>query len=236
MRFVIAIALALMLAPGLVSADFTLLDANFDDKVVGDPIGMGGPDLGEPISVDVVLTAIVQDTPFATPALEFKYIDNPYAGSAIFEFVGGVSVDVGNVIVSFNVIFDSVDSYYMLVREQGGWGEKFCDLYTDTGGNLRLSDEAGYVGIVGSYVVDQEYSFQFIFDTVNDTYDVLQDGTPLVEDRSHGIVGTGIGRIAFKIVYSAAIGAEFTIDDLRVTADEYTAAIPSSFSEVKPSF
>jgi len=55
--------LAGMLAlAGAVLADTTLLDANFDDKTVGAPIGTGGAKQGEPVDIQAFLDAVVRAT------------------------------------------------------------------------------------------------------------------------------------------------------------------------------
>jgi hypothetical protein len=238
MRVMNVIALVLLLLPVLVPATdlFTLLSANFNDKTIDDPIGFGGPDVGEPLSKSASLSAIVRNTPFATPGLEIVRISDGPAGYVLFEFVGSASVDVGNVVVGVDVVFESLDTYYIMIREQGGWGSKFCELYTDPNGNIHLSDAVGPSVYAGTYVAGQPYHFEFLFNTVTDTYDVLQNSVPLIEDRSHGIDGVGIGRIAFKFAYSVLVGAEMSIDNLLIQADEFTAASPSNFSELKPRY
>ena len=44
--------------------------ANFNYKTIDAPIGTGGPEIGEPISVDTTISAIVRDNPLFTPALD----------------------------------------------------------------------------------------------------------------------------------------------------------------------
>ncbi len=235
MKNVNVLGVLILLLPVLALADFTLLDASFDDKTVDAPIGTGGPDLGEPIEVHAGLSATVRDEPFATPALEIVRVSEGSTAPVVFEFVDEASVDVGKVTVSFDVIIVTPDNYELItVYEQGFWSSTFAKIYTDSSGNLRLSDAAGYYGILGLYASQQFYNFRLVFDCVADTYDLFIDDVPIIEGRGHGKSGVGIGRLAFKIVHSAGLDSGFIIDELLVTADEYTAAENSSFSEVKP--
>jgi hypothetical protein len=236
MRFVFLIALVLLVVPGVVPAVevFTLLDADFDDKTVDEAIGTTGPDAGEPIEVDSHLSAIVRDTPFATRSLEIARIIDESGSWVSFEFVGSASVDVGNVEMSVDVIFSTMEAYSIFdVREQGLWSSTFCKIYSTPDGLIRLTDAAGYYGVISTCVVDQLYNFRVVFDTEADSYDVFLDDILLVDDRVHGKVGVGIGRQAFNHAHSSALGSSFHIDNFLVTADEYTAAEGSTFSELK---
>ena len=236
MKIAKVLATVLCLFPALALAEFTLLDADFDDKTVDDPISLGGPDVGEPITVDPPVSAIVRNSPLPSPCLEIAHVLEGSAGAVVFEFMGEASVDVGKVAMSFDISFPENERFRVKVHERGGWASKFCEIYTDTSGNIRLTDAAGYYGVIGSYNLDQVYNFQFLLDTETDTYDVLMDGTPLIEDRAHGLDGVGIGRLAFKIDHTAVVGASFVIDNVFLTADVYTATETRSLSELKTSF
>jgi hypothetical protein len=236
MRFVNILSLALLLIPVLAPAqtEFILLDADFDDKTVDMPIGTGGPDAGEPISIDGDISTMVRENLFATPSLEIVRTLDGSTANLIFEFVGSASVDVGNVSMNMDVIFHTVDSYIIAdFREQGYWSATFCQIYTISDGSIRLTDMAGYSGIIGWFVTGQPYNFQVVFDTEADTYDVYLDETPVIEGRSHGLVGMGIGRMAIKVSSSASVGAGLDIDNLLIIADEYTATARGSFSDLK---
>ncbi len=235
MKIANVLGVLILLLPVLALADFTLLDANFDDKTVDEPIGTGGAEVGEPIDVYAGLSATVREDPFPGHALEILRSSEGSTAPVIFEFLDEASVDVGKVTVSFDVIIVTPDNYELItVYEQGFWSSTFAKIYTDASGNLRLSDASGYYGILGLYTYSQFYNFKLVFDCVADTYDLFIDDVPIVEDRAHGKSGVGIGRLAFKIVHSASLDSGFVIDELLVTADEYTATETRSFSEVKP--
>jgi len=236
MRIEVMFAIVLLL-PGLVQADFTLLDADFDDKTVGDPIGVGGAVLGEPIEVVTShISAIVQDTPFDTPCLEHVRVVEGGSAWSVWEFIGGASVDVGNVFFSVDLWFDTQESFSIKLNAAGSWGSKFCEIYTTPDGIIRLSDAAGYYGVIGNFVAGRLYNLQVNLDTVADTYDVFIDGSPVVEGRSHGIVDVGVGRVSFTVSHTTVVGAELSIDNLMVTADEYTPTEAGTFSSLKPLF
>ncbi len=234
MKFANLLVILFCLLPVLALADFMLLEADFNDKISETPIGTGGPDLGEPIAVQTSLSARVRETPFATKSLEImRAVEGP-TEAVIWEFVGSASVDVGHVTMSVDVVFDAIHDFTLLdVREQGSWSSAFCNIYSSVDGNFRLSDAAGYYGTIGSYTAGPEYNLQVILDCENDTYDVFINGSPVVVDRSHGKVGVGIGRVAMKVVHSTPIDAAYSVDNLLITADEYTAAEGSTFSELK---
>jgi hypothetical protein len=237
MRVMSVIAFVFLLAPGIILADFTLLDADFDDKTVDFPIGLGGADSGEPLDVDSGMAATVRYMPFASPCLEIKRTHEGAISAMFFEFADGASINVGNVTISFDVILHNLDSFNIIdVCEQGYWSSPFCNIFTSTTGSIHLVDAAGYHGIIGSFLPGQIYNFQIIFDMFAGTYDVLLDGTLIVEDRSHGKTGVGIGRQVFSLGYSSLVGSGYCIDNLKVMSDEQITADISSFSELKLTF
>jgi len=223
---------ALLPATAPAEADFILLNANFDDKTIDAPIGTGGPEVGEPIDVGSQVDAIVRWSPF-TPVLQIIHTHETSTGFVTFEFVGGASVDVGNVTATLDMVIPEAGFFKIRFLPAGEWGPDFCNLYTAANGNIYLTDNAGFAGVLGSYSVDVMFQIQVVFDTEADTYSIWWDGDPLITDRSHGIVGTGIGRFVAGIDSQAGLDDDFIVDSIHITADEYTPAGDASLSEVK---
>ena len=74
------------------------------------------------------------------------------------------------------------------------------------------------------------------FDMENDTYTVELDGSPVLVDRAHGVTDMGIGTVWLSMDHTSLLNTEFSIDNMLMTADEYTATDISTFSEVKSSY
>ena len=100
LRTLLVIAVAAS-APGTVSAQ-VLLDANFDDKTIDAPIGIGGAAVGEPVYVWNV-TAIVRDSPMSSPSLEIHDDDDFGTGSAKFNFLADAEISSGFVSIAADI-------------------------------------------------------------------------------------------------------------------------------------
>ena len=71
-------------APGTATE---LLSANFNDQPIGQPIGTGGAELGQPISYSGCVPT-VENGIFPTPNLEIDDESTTTATSTTFEFLG----------------------------------------------------------------------------------------------------------------------------------------------------
>lgn len=198
-----------------------LLNANFDNKSIDQPIGTGGAAVGEPTDVNINVTAYVRDTPTPTPSLEISGGDTPTTGAVRFELLESLEITQGTVVVDVALWFIDDQKFFLSIKEQGGSVHTFAKVYTAVGGAVRLSDANGYYGIIGSFTVGTTHQVRLVFDMDAGTYDVLLDGTPVVEDRSHGVLDRGIGGAIFGVDWSAPADSAFHVDDLLITADSF---------------
>jgi hypothetical protein len=202
------------------AADQTYLQADFDDKTIDAPVGTGGAAVGEPVVVDPYVTAIVRSSPPATPNLEIQDNDTYMAGSVRFEFLGGVEVTSGLVVIRVNVRipeFVEGGAVSISVREQGSAAQDFTDLIFFPDGAVTCSDAAGPLGGIGSYQEGLTFPVTIAHDLGAGTYGVWLDGTQVVVARAHGITGHGIGGVYFGCMHDTDLAGRLIIDDIVVT-------------------
>ena len=192
------------------------LQANFDDKAVGEAIGTGGAELGEPISVSSYITATVQGTPMPTPFLEIQDNDDYSAGSVAFEFLGSEEVTTGFVDIGANLWFPEYEQFFLRVREQGGAAAVFTNLTFSATGSVYCDDENGNVGVIGTYETGRHFPVRVAFNMDQGFYSVWLDGTLVLSMRYHGVVGDGVGRVMFGCTNDADYDGHFYVDDLSV--------------------
>jgi hypothetical protein len=199
-----------------------VLDADFDTKTVGQPIGYGGAALGEPTEASPDLTTEVLDVGMGNNILR---LNAPVTGSARtlrWQFLGNIEISTGIVAFDLDVGFGVLDSYQILVREVGGSASSFANLRFLPNGAVSLSDAGGNVGIAPFiYAANQVYRVRLIYDMDNATYTAMLNDTVLVENRAHGVsTGRGIGAIATGFMSSTAFGGPMFIDALQVGASD----------------
>lgn len=195
----------------------TLLLADFDDHPVGEPIGTGGAELGEPIIVDADVSAIVEQPVGMNRVLAME-ADSLTTGSGVtFELLGGVGVEEGWTAFRFSLAFPVTVGVNIYVREPGGAAQAFTTLALSPDGSIVASDEAGAVGEIGAYSAAQILRFSIEHDVDAGTYDVRVNDVVLLDDRAHGVVGSGIGRLIFNFEFAQG-PTRVLIDNVSVVA------------------
>jgi hypothetical protein len=206
----------------LVLADGALpliLDADFNDKTVGQPIGTGGAEAEEPVNITAGITTQIIDPSASNPKLRLQNSAGNTTRAMVWRFLDYLEVPEGTIALDMDIEFSTEDDYEVTIRESGSITRNFASLRFTAGANLLLTDEAGIVSIpLTSYSDDQVYRLQFIFDMDNRTYTVIFDNTELVADRAHGITDRGVGSILFVFHDTADATAEIVIDDLQAGA------------------
>ena len=104
-----------------------LLDADFDDKASGKPIGTGGAEIGEPVVLENLESAIVQNSPFPSHSLEI--IEDPRteeSGSVRFDLLESAEIDSGIVTIEVDLWFSQLSSNSIIITEQGDSSYTFC--------------------------------------------------------------------------------------------------------------
>jgi hypothetical protein len=199
-----------------------VLDADFDTKTVGQPIGYGGAALGEPTLASPGLTSVVVDVGMGNRILR---LDAPPTGSARtmrWEFLHNAEIRTGMVAFDLDVGFGVLDNYQIYIREATSSTSSFTTLRFFSNGTISLSDAGGSAGLAGvSYAANQVYRVRLIYDMDSATYTAMLNDTVLVENRAHGVsTGRGIGAIATGIQSSAVVGGPMFIDALQVGASD----------------
>jgi hypothetical protein len=192
------------------------LDAGFDDKAVDQPIGTGGPDVGEPISVSGAITAHVRGTPTPTPILDIADNDDYSAGSARFEFVGGAEPTSGGLVIYANLWFPANEDLFLYVRERGTSARQFTNLRFTAAGNVTCSDANSSAWTIGSYVLNRHFPVYILYNLDAGTYDVWFGGTLVVSDEPHGVTGRGVGAVLVGCSNDADLDGHMYVEDLYV--------------------
>lgn len=213
-------------------ASRVLLEANFDLHPLDQQIGTGGPSVGEPVSIHPDLSAIVRALPLSTPSLELSHAASGIARSARFEFPGSEEIIHGDLNIRLVIQASQLDFFNVDVREQGASADKFLDISLLPDGDISLSDEAGVVGTIGTYVPNVDFLVRIRFHMDADTYDVSLDTVTVVSGRSHGVIERGVGALLIGTSHQTAAGSLFHVDDIRVVRgdgiflDGFDGAIP----------
>ena len=170
------------------------LEADFEDKTAGLPIGLGGAVVHEPVTN----TATSQK-------VRWQFLDN-------------LEVRTGLAIMDFDISMPTIDKYGVSLREKDTSAQAFMTLQHQSDGLLRLSDANGTVFSSGvTYVANRVYQYRVVLDLDAGIYNVFRDGIPLARERAHGVTATGLGAILFGISNGAQLSAHVQMDSLRVS-------------------
>lgn len=237
--FVVALLFpALALPSGADRGAEIILEANFDDKTVNEPIGLGGAIVGEPVSVNSTVSATVKDWPLDTPNLKINDVDLFDPGYVRFEFLNQYVITHGTLVISANVWFQAYEEYVFRVRELRARSKKFLDLTFGSTGTMRYSDEnSPVITPIAYYEVGRLIPLVITFDLDAGTYDVEWDGQLVLDDEPHGVDVYGIGALLFGMLADEDNDGEFNLDDLVVTATEVpTPVAPRSWAGTKAAY
>lgn len=222
-------------APAL--ARTTYLRADFDLEPLDTPIGTGGPGVGQPVSVDESITAIVRGAPMPSPCLEITDIDDYAAGTVRFELLGGAEIASGRIAISLNLRFDAVapgHAFVLGVRERDGSVFNFATVDFSDSGEITLGDENSTGDLIGSWNAGRRIGIGLDFDMDGRTYDVWLGDTLVRDDASHGIAAAGIGALYVGCLHDPDLEGRVYVDDILVS-DVYTPApvAPGSWGAIK---
>lgn len=213
----------------------TVLDAHFDDKPLGQPIGTGGAAQGEPILTTAGLsTEIVASSPGRSLALTSTNTAN--AQRASFELLGSEEVTEGWVRIELQLQPTTLSNYQVTVREQGGAASSFLSLTLAPSGQIRAGWAANSTGVViGNYSAGSSLGLSVDFDMDTDRFTIRLDGTPVLVDQAHGVsTGRGIGRVSVGFGSSAANGGPLRLDWLKVQRSAPLEAVLAADFDNKP--
>ncbi len=226
-----SVATALMLFSSSLWAgsepNLVLLDADFNDKTLNVLIGTGGAIVGEPVALSSGLQAVVSPVPLPTPSLRLGQSSTGSARFAEFEFLGGEEVSTGRLSIFMVLKPAALDRYLVNIRETTGATLQFANLVLMNDGAIALSDSNAGVFLGATYIPGQNLVFEVRYDMDAGTYDLWLNNTLLVNDRSHGVVGGGIGSIYVGLDNTTT--SQLFLDDLSVTRPQPTEVFADGF-------
>jgi hypothetical protein len=222
---------SLVLAAVPAAAD-TLLSAGFSGMTAGQPVGTGGPTVGEPDNIQGCV-ATIRGTPFPTTCLEMDDENSVGSGAVHFGFLDDAEVTTGVVEISAKFWFTEYESFTFSVREPHFAAHSFTDVYFGEDGSVFVNDAAGPAGVVGAYQLGRAFEMFIIHDLDAGTYDIWWDGALTLNDRAHGIVGHGVGGLYAGIDWDPDVDGVFYMDDLHVTTGPFTANESMTWGAVK---
>lgn len=215
----------LLTASSLLAADHAahlLLDAHFDDKPPGQPLGTGGAVLGEPTYISPALQAVVAEDASNPGNHLLDLSGQNLAGTAAmhFDFLDNAEVNQGLVRASALITLPTAGFGLatLYLREHGSNMHTFTTMTFFNSGIISVADNLGTMPILPmSIPFDQPMQVEIIHDLDQRSYDVLINGVALVQERAHGVEARGIGRIGFGLGrHSDSVHGQVLIDDVVV--------------------
>ncbi len=193
------------------------LNAGFEDKTAGLPIGLGGAALNEPISKSVNIDAIVTQAAPGVNILDVSSSNTSAAQALRWQLLDNLEVRSGLLIMDFDMAMATRDRYRVGLRERTSSSQSFLNFSFQANGTMAVDDANGTVFLSGvTYDIGHVYQYRLVFDLGAGTYDIFRDGIPLIRERVHGITARGIGAILYGIDNGADISAHLQFDSLRV--------------------
>ena len=195
-----------------------VLDADFENKSLGDPIGEGGPELGEPISIPSIGidTEVVSDLTGNQGLLVYRTPSNS-AKKLRWEFLNEREETKGIVVISAEVVFEEMDKYSFSIRENGLSGSSFNTINFSDNTDVSISDANGVMLNVANYQINTNYLIKWVFDMDMGSYDLYFNDNLIVDDRQHGVTtGRGVGSILTGFHSISTLNASFVIDNIQV--------------------
>lgn len=193
-----------------------LLLADFDAEPVGAPIGTGGAALGQPVRVHACVPT-VETGGFPSPSLRVADESTTIAGSARFEFLNEREVAAGDVSISLFFRVNTLESYTILLREQGSAADEFLSLTMSPNGILYLGDGAE-IAHYHSMPYDAQVSIRLeaAFDMDNGRYTLWLDGVRVAHRRHHGQTGAGLGSLSVGTGYDTNLDGRIRVDGIEI--------------------
>jgi hypothetical protein len=223
--------LVILVLPPAIQAQTTFLAADFDDKPIGQPIGTGGPEVGEPVYVSSTIEAVVRDSPLPTPCLEISDNDDYAAGSVDFDFLDDAELYDGHLTMTCTLWFnedEGGEGYSIMFREHTSSVFNFLTLYFNGEGEVYCFDTDSFSPLLATYPTGRPVPLKVFFDLDAGHYTIWLDGIGIRWHDSTGIVGSGIGSFKVGCNHDANLAGTFYIDDILITDQIVTTGVPQS--------
>ncbi len=193
------------------------LEADFEDKTAGLPIGLGGAQFDEPVAQGANIDAVVGESAPGSKILDISSTNTSTSQFLRWQFLDNLEVSSDILVMDFDTQMTTRDRYRISLREPTSSSQPFMNLQFQANGTMGVSDANGtriFSGV--TYQAGQAYQYRIIYDLDAGIYDVFRNGIPLIRERAHGITTRGIGAILYGIDNGAQTSAHLQIDSLRV--------------------
>jgi len=193
-------------------ADQSYVTATFDDKTVDQPIGTGGPALGEPTWVDAEIEAIVRATPFETLCLEVRNLTG--GGNLGFELGGPISEGIVAIIIDLWFYEGTVCNYW-LDSYNSSW-QQLTKISFNSDGTFYIVDPAGRATEDMPCPTGRALPVLMVFNLDAGTYSVWVDEVQQVNDRPLSVTIYDFQRIMVAAGWDCPEGNRFSMDQIRI--------------------
>lgn len=212
----------------LLNADgATLLDADFNDKTVSEPIGTGGAAVGEPIAISEWLETWVADPGgdgdrvLSVSKEEADGFENPYTEWA---FVDSAAAQAGWLEARFDLNVSVASINHFLLVDSAGDAELLRIETTDNEQQVlvRFPDEGEGAGtVVGTYELNESMRLRIVCQMDERFCSVALDGVWVMQERS--FAADTPENIAIDRFFAGMAGVSpswslFSLNNLRISA------------------
>ncbi len=196
------------------------LFADFNDKMPGAAIGIGGAEVGEPVDTAGLTTTVSQVAGGQNVLVVANQMPNTSARRLHWQLLGNAGVGHGKLVFAFTFVPSARDSYSFLVREPNSGAQSFLNIALGANGGITASDQVGQINTpTRTYAANVSQRWVFEFDLDTGTSSVVLNEVALFTQRAHGITAESIGRLF--IGYSTfADGSSFRLDDLHAMHEQ----------------
>ncbi len=193
------------------------LHADFDNKIVGQPILTRGAMFGEPVGLKNLGTEVIQ----SAPGQNLLRVSNDLSSSAArytkWRLLGNAELDTGEVKISFDVTASARDAFGVLVREGNSAAKGFMNLNFTAGGKIFAGDTNGVIAQKSNaYSANTTLSVEMVFDMDAKTSSLYLDGNSIFAGHPFGNAGNGIGSVLIGY-NSSSNGSAFDLDNVRIS-------------------
>ena len=144
-----AYACALAWAPALLAGSYPptpVLLVDFETQPLGEPIGTGGPEQGQPVDSGIANEVVSGEIDGQSLQLADSGVSR--AVSMRFEFLDSLELREGVLTISVQVKPEVGDNFFIRLREQAFAAKNFGQVTIASDGAVRVSDAAGDAGEV----------------------------------------------------------------------------------------
>jgi hypothetical protein len=214
----------------------TILEADFDDKTVGSPIGTGGAAAGEPVFIPAELNTEIVSLGSGDRALDVERATSGGIPLVEWEFFDDTAVDTGTVVADFEVTMN--DQSYLLVRLTDPDGEELIQVNTQPASNpinVRFPDDMFSGTEVGNYVVGTPFRLRLSCQMDDRVCSVAINDDWVMVERPFAPTSAGdfaVSSLRTGLTLLASVGHGFELNNMSVQADRL-AGVPSEVSFVQ---